>query len=418
MATTPPIQPTEDQLHDLLVKTQAQGDVPTSDTPLPSQLQGPSAIQGSINEGQVTSWGQEPPQLPPRPIGTGVAAQPVSKGEFFRKMLGDFFYAAGTGLANRGSGPGADARGAGAALTALPERDIQRQQLEIARQQAQGLAAYHASQAQALQNRYGPATWIDEQGNPHQMSAQDFAKLKASEAANQAKENVQAAKGETAEKVAGITTGSKEKIAAEQTASKEKLAGATLTEKANEFKTTDEYKKWKTKLDNETKIKVADLTASKAPAAMLQTSSFADGALTMLNDADSAMKRLEAKGVFASNVAQNKAENWIFGKGLVDPSLDAETRKDIGTMRAAMGYTSTAAMRAHTGRTSREIYDDFKQRLGAGQDWSALRGAMDETRTLMTHYRDAATNANIKRIRSGGSATGGKGYSPDNPFAH
>jgi hypothetical protein len=77
----------------------------------------------------------------------------VSKQEFFRDMLGKFFYAVGTGLANRGQGPGADARGAGAALTALPNLAIQQQQMDIQRQQAQGMGAYHQAQATALQNR-------------------------------------------------------------------------------------------------------------------------------------------------------------------------------------------------------------------------------------------------------------------------
>jgi hypothetical protein len=96
----------------------------------------------------------QPAALPPRPPGTGVASQaPPSKSEFFRKMLGDFFYSVGTGLANRGSGPDADIRGAGAAIAALPNRDIQQQQMEIQRQQAEGLKAYHTAQATALQNR-------------------------------------------------------------------------------------------------------------------------------------------------------------------------------------------------------------------------------------------------------------------------
>jgi hypothetical protein len=386
MSTTPLPLPTDQQ------QQQTVPLVPPPQAP-------PSAIQGSINAGQTTP--PETPQLPPRPVGTSGAGQPVSKQEFFRDMLGKFFYAVGTGLANRGSGPDADARGAGAALTALPNRDIMQQQLEISRQNAQGMAAYHQAQATALQNRYKPATFIDDQGNPQQLSADEFAKLMAARTANQGKVDVQnlkntgnvatqETKNEGAANVAKINTGSKEKIAA-----------ANLSEKVAEFQKTDDYKRWKTQQDNETKKQVADLMQSKAPAALLQTAVFAKGGLDRLDDADAAMKRLEAKGVFASNVAQNKVEDWIFGKGLVDPSLDAETRQDIGKMRAALGYTSSAAMRAHTGRTSQEIYEDFKKRLGAGQDWSALRGAMDETRSMLGDYATSASNANIKAIRGG-----------------
>ena len=118
----------------------------------------------------------------------------------------------------------------------------------------------------------------------------------------------------------------------------------------------------------------------------------------------------------------NKVEDWIFGKGLVDPSLPPDVRQSIGKLRAALGYTSSAAMRAHTGRTSREIYDDFKNRLGAGQDWSALRGAIDETQGMLSDYANSASNENFRRIRAGQNTPAQRKaaqpkYSSDNPFA-
>ena len=92
--------------------------------------------------------GAPPAQLPPRPPGTGVASQPPpSKAEFFRNMLGNFFYSVGTGLANRGSGPDADIRGAGAAMTALPNRDIMQRQLQIQEENAQASKALKEAQA-------------------------------------------------------------------------------------------------------------------------------------------------------------------------------------------------------------------------------------------------------------------------------
>jgi hypothetical protein len=205
------------------------------------------------------------------------------------------------------------------------------------------------------------------------------------------------------------------------TASKEKLAQGSLNEKVDEFKKTDDYKRWKTKLDDDTKIRVAQLHASlagankdKAPAAIMQTAIFANGGLTMLGDAEAAMDRLEKKGVFGS-LPGNKIEDWIFGQGLVDPSLDAETRRDIGRMRKALGYTSSATMRAHTGRTSREIYDDFKKSLGAGQDWSALKGAMEETHTLLSDYSQAASDANIAAVREGRNTPNAPAAGPGEP---
>lgn len=177
-----------------------------------------------------------------------------------------------------------------------------------------------------------------------------------------------------------------------------------LDEKINEFKSTDQYRRWKAQMDNDTRERIAQMrlqaTTNKAPAAMMQTAVFAKGGLERIADAEAEMSKLEASGVMGS-LPGNKVEDWIFGKGLVDPSLPPDVRQSIGKMRAALGYTSSAAMRAHTGRTSREIYDDFKTRLGAGQDWSALRGAIDETRGMLSDYATSASDENVRAIRSG-----------------
>jgi hypothetical protein len=167
-----------------------------------------------------------------------------------------------------------------------------------------------------------------------------------------------------------------------------------------EFKESLDYRKYATKLANDTKMTIAKMQQSKAPAAMMQTAEFASGGLQALDDADGAMQRLEARGVLGSLPA-NKVEDWIFGKGLVDPTLDAETRKDIGILRSSMSLAGSAMLRAHTGRTSKEIYDDFKGMLGVGQDWSALRGAMGESREMLGHYATSASDKSIGDIRSG-----------------
>lgn len=217
----------------------------------------------------------------------------------------------------------------------------------------------------------------------------------------------------------GETLSSRERVAGEQIASREQVAGEQIASRAanldtrmqerrqeeadklSMFKTTDEYRRWKAMLDNQTKIKVANLTSGKAPAALIQTAVFAKGGLDRMNSAQQAMQRLEGSGVMGQDWAQNKLEDWIFGSGAVDPRLTPEQRQDIGQLRAALGYTSSAAMRAHTGRTSQEIYNDFKSRLGAGQDWNALRGAMQETNDMLSEYAGAASNANMQSIREG-----------------
>jgi hypothetical protein len=220
--------------------------------------------------------------------------------------------------------------------------------------------------------------------------------------------------------------------------SREGIAGANRTEKGKEFEetrgdklsqfqSTDQYRRWKQQMDNDTKTRIAQLhvqaSQNKAPAAMMQTAVFAKGGLDRLASAEQSMAQLEASGVMGSLPA-NKVEDWIFGKGLVDPGLDPRAREAIGKMRAALGYTSSAAMRAHTGRTSREIYDDFKTRLGAGQDWYALKGAMGETHDMLYEYATSASDANIGAIRGGtnvparGGAGAGAGASSPAPLTN
>jgi hypothetical protein len=88
----------------------------------------------------------------------------------------------------------------------------------------------------------------------------------------------------------------------------------------------------------------------------------------------------------------------------------------MGRLKAALGNTATATMRAHTGRTSKEIYEDYKVRFGIGQSWAALRGAMDETKGLLEHYVNAASNKEIKKLREGGDSSDDKKDKPKFKF--
>lgn len=181
--------------------------------------------------------------------------------------------------------------------------------------------------------------------------------------------------------------------------------------KLDMFHQSQEYNVWKTNQDNQTKRDVASMTGNKAPAAMMQTAAFAQSGLNRLDDAQAAMQRLEARGVLG-NVASNKLENWIFGNGLVDPTLPAQDKEDIGRLRAAASYTSSAAMRAHTGRTSKEIYDDFKNTMGINQGPDAWKGAMQETRSMLGDYANGATNAAVQKLRGTAPAAPTSGLTP------
>lgn len=213
----------------------------------------------------------------------------------------------------------------------------------------------------------------------------------------------------------GETLGSRERVAGEQIAgraaegqanreSRETIAGAAQQEKYREFQSTDQYRRWKAQLDNATKLHIAQLQQGKAPAALMQTAVFADGGIRSLNDARREMEFLKQQGVMGQSWAQNKVEDWIFGKGAVDPSLPPEIRSSIGRLRTAMNLGASAMTRAHTQRGSKEVYDDLKTRLGVGQDWSALDGAIDESVDMLGQYVRAASDANMMRIRSGGAA--------------
>lgn len=175
----------------------------------------------------------------------------------------------------------------------------------------------------------------------------------------------------------------------------------------DEFKQSQDFKTWKAKLDADTKIKVAEMTANKAPAAMQETAEFATGGLQQLTDAKQALTRLRSEGVLNS-IPEAKLEDALFGAGWTDPSLTADQQKDLSVVRAALGYTSSAAMRAHTGRTSHEIYNDFKTRLGVGQGVNALDGALEQTEGMLDHYSKAATTENIQKLKSGEATTEAK----------
>ena len=124
----------------------------TAIPPLPTTAEAPGLDQQQAQPAEA-----QPAAIPPpRPPGTsGLAQQAPTKGEIFRNMLGDFLYSAGKGLAAAGHGPEANARGAGAALTALPERAVMQQQIAIQKQQADALQALiirrrHSSMSQLL----------------------------------------------------------------------------------------------------------------------------------------------------------------------------------------------------------------------------------------------------------------------------
>jgi hypothetical protein len=218
-------------------------------------------------------------------------------------------------------------------------------------------------------------------------------------------QQLQGMKGDTAETVQGM---------------KGDIAQQARQDKLSMFKQTQQYRVWKENQDTQTKLQVANMNQDKAPAAIMQTAAFAQSGMNRLQDAKAALAGLEQRGILGS-VPANKMEDWIFGKGLVDPSLSPQDKTDIGRLRAALTYTSSAAMRAHTGRSSREIYDDFKRTMGLNQSSEALKGAVGETESMLNDYATGATDQAIRVLRgraappsaSTGQGNAGKALSLD-----
>lgn len=237
------------------------GNTPTQMIPAQGQLVPPLS--------QENPPAQSAPMLPPRPPGTGVASQPPpSKAEYFRNLLGHFFnsanetisnggqppttgdkirsavgdylYSVGKGLAARGSGPDADLRGAGAAITAIPERNIQQRQLAIANAREQALANLQGAQTGALQAKSGMVNvpLIGRDGKPTgstvpmtQADADAYlTKMGVAGTAAQSRTDVQTSKGETAKEVAGINAASREQVAANKPVNDTEIS---LIKKAN-----------------------------------------------------------------------------------------------------------------------------------------------------------------------------------------
>jgi hypothetical protein len=365
-----------------------------------------------------------------------IGAQPGRPGnrlDAFEGFLGEFLNSFASGMANAGHGPGATGRGFGAAVQAPYERQLQQYQLqqEQQRQQAQvgqtqaqtgmigAQTAGVETETEINQRRLAMmgqamATGQDPVASLGKLSSDEQAVVNAAKTESQMKGDMTPLL-QAVDKVTNMRALSQRQQVGINAANVR--ATQALGEKMREFKITDEYRKWKENLDIQTKNNIAQLAQNKAPAAMQESAVFAKSGLNRLADAQQAMDELKASGVMGTLPA-NKVEDYLFGKGLVDPSLDAATRQQIGKLRSALSYTSTAAMRSHTGRTSQEIFEDFKNTLGPGQDWDALTGAMGETRDMLTEYANAPSDANIRAMRAGQSlATGGGAAAPAKPKA-
>jgi len=180
-----------------------------------------------------------------------------------------------------------------------------------------------------------------------------------------------------------------------------------LAQQQQDFEQTESFKKWQTEFNADVKKQVAAENADKAPAQILSTATYAKTGISQMNDAVSIMDVMEKQGVLGKSILNDKAENYLFSKGLADPSWDDNTKRMMGRLRTALGNVAITAMRVHTGRTSKEIYEDYKQKNNIGQSWAALRGSMEQSREMFQGYIDDAANTSIKALREGTAGGGG-----------
>ena len=351
---------------------------------------------------QQQQQGQQPDPIEQLKASLAQQATPTAppSGGPVRQLLQNFFHGMGQGMLREAGLP----------------TDYEKQQRALANLATVTSGQSNLALHQAIASQYAPVPLVGLDGQPitdpttgkvislpqnhaatfYAGQQQAAARIQVGQGNNATATTVQGMRGDTAETIQNL---------------KNQAAGNALQSKLDMFKQSQEYNVWKTNQDNQTKRDVAQMTGNKAPAAMMQTAAFAQSGLNRLDDAQAAMQRLEARGVLG-NVASNKLEDWIFGNGLVDPTLPPQDKEDIGKLRAAASYTSSAAMRAHTGRTSREVYDDFKNTMGINQGPDAWKGAMQETRSMLNDYAQGATNAAVQKLRGTAPAQPPSGMTP------
>lgn len=122
-----------------------QGQMPTL---APQPVQGKSKLPGIM--GLIANMIHPPTQVSAQPGGLA-QARPVSRADQFEQFLGNFMYSLGQGMSQSGHGPGANIRGAGAAMQAPYQRQLMQSQLaeqQAGTQEAQQRAALIGKQAQ------------------------------------------------------------------------------------------------------------------------------------------------------------------------------------------------------------------------------------------------------------------------------
>lgn len=159
-------------------------------------------------------------------------------------------------------------------------------------------------------------------------------------------------------------------------------------------------------------VKVAE--QFKAPGSMVQTAGYAQGALGTIQESKFILNDLAEKGIL-DGVAKNKMENWLFGNGLVDPSLPPDVQYEISQLKNNLMFVGSGEVRAHTGRSADDMRKEFNQANSMGQAIATLNAALDVGQKVMSGYAGQATYSAQRKLRTGTSGT--PNSNPSNPSA-
>lgn len=363
-----------------------QGPMPppeTQDAPIGGDLQAPAPpqVDAQLQPPPDAQPQATPTPMPPRPPGTSSLGQyQGSKSQIFRSILGDFLYSAGKGLAASGHGPEANARGAGAAMGAIADRDILHQQLAIEASKASAEA--EVKHAIASQYQQEPVTLSN--GETVMMNSIAAAKVRQAQEQAKGRENVQGIKNVGATAVQGL----KNEATSETNQTKQDIE--TSKEKSNadllgsKIKSSEKIAQWK--ISSARDVAQLKMVAGQAAREAKQDEPTAQAK----NSAETArvvqsgiarlrpmIDQLDKAG--ALGAVKGKVNDLIEGKqGFDGLGLSPDNSRLMENFIDSLKFVNSGMLKTHFGaRGGQQLYEKFTQMLNAGQGVDVMKGGLD-----------------------------------------
>lgn len=310
-----------------------------------------------------------------------------SRLDAFEQFLGTFMTSFAHGLASSGTGPGANIRGAGAAMLAPQEQNIRQfglnqQAASAQQQQAESAAKIQEQQAQTESLRPTIAM-IDPDGNRVMVPAAHVGTALAGQYRMAGIQSAAQTKATSSEKIQGMKNVSAQDITARNIASKEKIAAAS-----NQTRLTTAQMGIQARMNLESSREALqrDLTTQKL-AVQSDPNKLTMPMRSMKQQAQALLPQIDRIEPMIDRVAGKLgpgAGRWNdFWQGKVG-AKDPEFAK----LKDEMGFLESGVALAHArGRMSDTIFNHFKTMFDAGkQDPANMHSAMQVARTWMTDY--------------------------------